>query len=95
MEGEYKEISFENEWVNSPPTSSEGQSLLQFINEVSNIGWKFIMSILTYQAADMQEYDAYHNYDDFRKRHWQLYQRAPYISPPNQRSWQAISSISL
>ncbi|KAF2020416.1 amidase signature enzyme [Aaosphaeria arxii CBS 175.79] len=78
LEATYKEVSFEGEWRQSPPPEGDSTSLPDFIND----------------AANVQEYDAYHNLDDFRKSYQDQHGRQPYVSPPNQKSWHFAKKIS-
>ncbi|KAI0396029.1 amidase signature domain-containing protein [Xylariaceae sp. FL0594] len=75
---ECHELSFAAAWKESPPSEAQDQTLADYINE----------------AAGAQCYDAYHHCDDFRARYWELYSRAPYVSPPNQRMWSYAKNIS-
>ncbi|KAI1155440.1 amidase signature domain-containing protein [Nemania diffusa] len=75
---ECDEVSFQATWEQSPPSDAQGLSLGDYINK----------------AANAQCYDAYHNCDDFRTSHWELFGRPPYVSPPNQRMWTYAQSIS-
>jgi hypothetical protein len=71
LKADYQEISFEELWLQSPPNDANGCTLSEYID------W----------AADVQDYDAYHNCDDFRKKYQELTGHAPYVSPPNQKAW--------
>ncbi|TVY83904.1 Amidase [Lachnellula suecica] len=68
---DYQEISFEELWLKTSPEDAKGCTLSEFID------W----------AADVQDYDAYHNCDDFREKYRELTGHAPYVSPPNQKAW--------
>jgi hypothetical protein len=68
---DFQEGSFEEAWLKSPPDEGKGCSLSEFIDE----------------AANTQDYGAYHNCDDFRDKYWRLTGHAPYVSPPNQKAW--------
>ncbi len=72
LEAEYQEISFEELWLQSPPVDAHGCTLSEYID------W----------AADVQDYDAYHNFDDLK-----LTGHAPYVSPPNQKAWYVLASF--
>ncbi|KAF2446191.1 amidase signature enzyme [Karstenula rhodostoma CBS 690.94] len=78
LNAEYAEVSFEATWLASPPAQAASKPLPEYINE----------------ACDMQEYDAYHNLDDFRENYHRQYNHAPYVSPPNQKSWKFTKTIS-
>jgi hypothetical protein len=71
LKARYTEVSFEELWDRSPPKDAQGHTLGEYIN------W----------AADVQDYDAYHNCDDFREKYQKLTGHAPYVSPPNQKAW--------
>jgi hypothetical protein len=71
LEVDYQETSFEELWLKTPPEDARGCTLSEFID------W----------AADVQDYDFYHNCDDFREKYWELTGHAPYVSPPNQKAW--------
>ncbi|MCJ1251052.1 hypothetical protein MMC30_008283 [Trapelia coarctata] len=78
LKADYKEVLFEELWLKSPPEGANGCSLSEFID------W----------AADIQDYDAYHNCDDFRDKYSRLTGHAPYVSPPNQKAWKFAQTIS-
>ncbi|KAI1127063.1 amidase signature domain-containing protein [Nemania abortiva] len=68
---ECDEVSFEAIWRKSPPSDAKGLSLGDYINEATN----------------MRNYDAYHNLDDFRAKHLELFGHPPYVTPSNQQMW--------
>ncbi|KAK5995289.1 Scytalone dehydratase-like Arp1-like protein [Cladobotryum mycophilum] len=45
-------------------------------------------------ATTALAYDVYHNSEDFRKRYWDLFQRAPYTTRPNERLWDVGKTIT-
>jgi hypothetical protein len=71
LKADYLEVSFEELWLRSPPKDAQGCTLSEYID------W----------AANVQDYDAYHNCDDFREKYQKLTGHAPYVSPPNQKAW--------
>ncbi|KAI0115657.1 amidase signature domain-containing protein [Nemania sp. FL0031] len=66
---ECDDVSFQDTWATSPPSTAEGLSLGEYINE----------------AANAQCYDIYHNSDDFRARYEERYGHTPSVSSPTQR----------
>ncbi|KAK3328636.1 amidase signature domain-containing protein [Cercophora scortea] len=65
-----------------------------------DIAWKFAehiesaLDVACSKAPNAQCYDAYHNCDDFRSRHWDQFGCAPYVSPPNRRMWAFAKDIT-
>ncbi|KAK0111635.1 hypothetical protein ONS95_001980 [Cadophora gregata] len=78
LKADYLEISFEELWLESPPKDAQGCTLSEYID------W----------AAKVQDYDAYHNCDDFRKKYQKTTGHAPYVSPPVQKAWAFAQTIS-
>ncbi|KAJ8105970.1 hypothetical protein ONZ43_g7220 [Nemania bipapillata] len=75
---ECEDLSFKAMWEQLPPSEAVGVSLDDYINE----------------APNAQCYDAYHNLDEFRAKHHELFGHAPYVSPPNQKMWSFAETMS-
>ncbi|KAJ4251076.1 hypothetical protein NW762_011727 [Fusarium torreyae] len=75
---ELESLSFEDAWEDNPPSNANGQSLPSFINP----------------ATAALAYDVYHNCDDFRAKHWENFNCAPYTTIPNERLWAVGKTIT-
>ncbi|KAL7917263.1 amidase signature enzyme [Trichoderma austrokoningii] len=60
------------------PPTKDASSLQRFINP----------------ATKVLAYDVYHNSEEFRRRHWQKFGRAPYTTLQNERIWSAGKTIT-
>ncbi|KAF4992471.1 hypothetical protein FGRMN_7142 [Fusarium graminum] len=78
---ELEQLSFEEMWTENPPSEAGHSSLPEFINPARK------------QATAALAYDVYHNCDDFRARHREMFDCAPYTSIPNQKLWQTERDI--
>ncbi|KAJ4308101.1 hypothetical protein N0V84_012296 [Fusarium piperis] len=74
----FESLSFEEIWADAPPPGANGQSLPDFINP----------------ATAALAYDVYHNCDEFRAKHWEMFNHAPYTTIPNERLWAIGKKIS-
>ncbi|RKK89170.1 hypothetical protein BFJ68_g16775 [Fusarium oxysporum] len=71
-------LSFEEIWTDAPPPDANGKSMSDFVHP----------------ATAALAYDVYHNCDEFRAKHWEKFNQAPYTTIPNERLWAIGKTIS-
>ncbi|KAL3590974.1 hypothetical protein FPOAC2_13179 [Fusarium poae] len=71
-------LSFEEIWAKNPPSVANGRLLHDFIHP----------------ATVALAYDVYHSCDDFRVKHWEYFNCAPYTTIPNERLWAVGKTIT-
>jgi hypothetical protein len=69
---EHKKLSFEQVWHDDPPSEAKGETLMEYMKEVSR---------------DSFFYEDYHNFDAFRKEYRDKFGRDAYTSPPVRWQW--------
>lgn len=74
FEVEHQAISFEEAWGKAPPEQANGESLSDYMKDVSR---------------DSFFYEDYHNFDAFRKDYREKFGRNAYISAPVRWQWYA------
>jgi hypothetical protein len=81
-------VSFEEDWAANPPAEANGIGLQEYMKPVSlslDLCKQAVDSCI--KAISNIWYEDYHHFDEFRQRHWELFDKAPYLDPVVNAKW--------
>ena len=84
----HQKLSFNDLWDADPPAEAEGETLQQWMKDVSlDVNFKSTPTDTKYACRDSFFHDDYHNFDQFRKDYEEKFSATPYVSPPVRWQW--------
>lgn len=92
LDAETKNISIAETWRTNPPKDAGGQSVQEYLRDVSTLNHNDVTVVLLLKrapqvGANTFVYDVYHTMDEFRSTYESQFDRQPYVNPVTRYRW--------